>query len=44
MTYYVPAVQPTVAYYGVAGRSIYGTPRVYLPGQPVRNVLRAIAP
>lgn len=41
---YVPAVQPYVAYYGVAGRSLYGTPKVYVPGEPVRNVLRAITP
>jgi hypothetical protein len=43
-TYYAPAVQPTVVYYGAPGRSIYGTPRVYMPGQPVRNVLRAVTP
>jgi hypothetical protein len=43
-TYYAPAPQPYVAYYGALGSSIYGTPRVYMPGQPVRNVLRAVTP
>jgi hypothetical protein len=43
-TYYAPVVQPTVVYYGAVGTSIYGTPRLYLPGQPVRNVLRAVTP
>ncbi len=31
-------------YYGVAGTSIYGAPRVYVPGEPVRNTLRALTP
>jgi hypothetical protein len=43
-TYYGPAMQPTVVYYGVPGRSIFGAPTVYMPGQPVRNVLRAVTP
>jgi hypothetical protein len=43
-TYYAPAVQPTVVYYGYAGRSVFGAPRVYVPGQPVRNVFKAITP
>jgi hypothetical protein len=34
-TYYSPAV---------VGSSIYGTPRAYVPGQPVRNVLRSVLP
>ena len=41
---YAPAVHPVVAYYGVAGTSIFGTPKVYVHGEPVRNVLRAITP
>jgi hypothetical protein len=36
-TYYAPVV-----YYG--NTSVYGIPRVYVPGQPVRNVLRAVGP
>ena len=48
VTYYSPPVAPVVApypvYYGVPGLSIYGTPQIYVPGQPVRNVLRAITP
>jgi hypothetical protein len=43
-TYYTPAAQPYVSYYGSVGWSMYGTPTVYVPGQPVRNVLRAITP
>lgn len=43
-TYYAPVVQPYVTYYGTVGSSIYGTPKVYVPGQPVRNTLRAITP
>lgn len=46
-TYYAPAPPPTGVYYapyGVAGRSIFGAPRVYMPWQPVRNVLRAVTP
>jgi hypothetical protein len=37
-------VQPYAVYYGTAGKSIYGTLKVYVPGEPVRNVLRAITP
>ena len=48
-TYYAPAscgtcYSPVVGYYGVAGRSMFGAPRVYVPGQPVRNVFRAVTP
>jgi hypothetical protein len=41
---YAPAPQPYVPYYGTLGRRMYGTPKVYVPGEPVRNVLRAITP
>ena len=44
VTYYAPVARPYVAYYGVPGWSVYGTPRVYVPGQPVRNALRAVTP
>jgi hypothetical protein len=52
-TYYAPAV---TTYYGgpvvapvvgrpvVLGRSVYGTLRPYVPGQPVRNALRFTLP
>ena len=48
-TYYAPApcatcYSPVVGYYGVAGRSVFGAPRFYVPGQPVRNVFRAVTP
>ena len=43
-TYYAPAVVPYRAYYGVPGWSAFGAPRLYMPGQPVRNVLRAVTP
>lgn len=39
---YAPVVAPYRAYYGVPGVSIYGTPRVYVPGEPVRNTLKAV--
>lgn len=41
-TYYAPAT----VYYSpyVVGRSVFGAPRVYVPGQPVRNTLKAITP
>jgi hypothetical protein len=41
---YVPVVAPYRAYYGVPGVSMYGAPRVYVPGEPVRNALKAITP
>jgi len=41
---YAPVVAPYRTYYGVPGVSIYGTPQVYVPGEPVRNALRAITP
>ncbi len=47
VSYYAPyavAVRPYAAYYGVVGPSIYGTARLYRPGQPVRNVVRAVVP
>jgi hypothetical protein len=44
VAYYAPMAQPTVACYGKPGRSIFGTPKVYVPGEPVRNILRAITP
>jgi hypothetical protein len=28
----------------VVGSSIYGTAKVYVPGEPVRNVVRAVTP
>ncbi len=46
-TYYAPpavAVPYRAYYYGVPGWSVYGTPRVYVPGEPVRNTLRAVTP
>jgi hypothetical protein len=45
-TYYSPApvVMPYRAYYGVPGRSVFGAPRVYVPGEPVRNAVRAVTP
>lgn len=43
-TYYAPAVEPYVTYYGTLGSSVYGTPKVYVPGEPVRNTLRALTP
>ena len=41
---YAPAVVSYRVYYGVPGWSIYGTPRVYVPGEPVRNAVRAVTP
>jgi hypothetical protein len=41
---YAPVVAPYRAYYGVPGWSIYGTPRVYVPGEPVRNTVKAVLP
>ena len=44
-TYYAPAAPVVVpAYYGVPGWSVYGTPRVYVPGEPVRMQSRAVTP
>jgi hypothetical protein len=43
-TTYAPVVAPYRTYYGVPGASIYGAPRVYVPGEPVRNVLKAVTP
>lgn len=42
---YSPVVAaPYVTYYGSAGASVYGTPKVYVRGEPVRNALRALTP
>jgi hypothetical protein len=52
-TYYAPPV-PYATYYAApayvayprvaVGPSIYGTPKVYVRGEPVRNALRAVTP
>ena len=46
--YYAPAVAygPVAVPYrvGYPGRSMYGAPRIYVPGEPVRNTLKAITP
>jgi hypothetical protein len=42
-TYYAPATT-YVAGYGVVGSSVYGTPKVYVPGEPVRNLIRRNTP
>jgi hypothetical protein len=52
-TYYAPPV-PYASYYAApayvayrrvaVGPSMYGTPKVYVAGQPVRNALRAVTP
>ena len=51
VTYYAPAVQSYAGYYVravyspyVVRGSIYGTPKVYVAGQPVRNAPRALTP
>ncbi len=49
---YSPVVGSYTTYYGapvagpreVVGSSMYGTPKVYVSGEPVRNALRAITP
>ncbi len=43
-TYYAPAATTVVATPVVAARPVIIRPKVYIPGQPVRNVLRAITP
>jgi hypothetical protein len=43
-TYYGPTVAAYPAYYARPGWSVFGAPRVYVPGQPVRNALRAVTP
>ena len=45
---YAPVVQPYVSYAPVyspyvAGWSVYGTPKLYVAGEPVRNTLRALS-
>ena len=42
--YYGPTVAAYPAYYGAPGWSVFGAPRVYVAGQPVRNVVRAVTP
>jgi hypothetical protein len=42
--YYAPAVPASVIVNGRAGTSIYGTAKIYVPGEPVRNTIRAITP
>jgi hypothetical protein len=44
VAYSAPVVRPWAAYYGVPGWSVFGAPRAYVAGQPVRNVLRAVTP
>ena len=41
---YAPVVPSYRVYYAVPGVSIYGMPRVYVPGEPVRNVGKAVLP
>ena len=41
---YAPAVVPYRVSYGALGWSIYGAPRVYVPGEPVRNTVKALTP
>jgi hypothetical protein len=41
-SYYAPYAAYYAPAYAVAGTSIYGTPQFYVPGEPVRNVLRAV--
>ena len=41
---YAPVALPYRAYYGVPGWSMFGAPRVYVPGEPVRNALKAVTP
>ena len=43
-TYYGPTVVAYPTHYARLGWSVFGTPKVYVAGQPVRNVLRAITP
>ena len=43
-TYYGPAVAAYPVRYATPGWSVFGAPRVYVSGQPVRNTLRAITP
>jgi hypothetical protein len=38
--YYAPVYAPAV----VGGRSMFGAPRVYVGGQPVRNAVKAVTP
>ena len=43
-TYYGPTVAAYPAYYARPGWSVFVPLRVYVAGQPVRNVLRATTP
>lgn len=42
--YYGPTVAAYPAYYARPGWSVFGAPRVYVAGQPVRNVFRVFTP
>jgi hypothetical protein len=44
VAYPAPVIMPYRAYYGMPGWSMFGVPRLYVPGEPVRNVLRAVTP
>jgi len=44
VTYYSPVVRPYAAYYGTPGWSVFGTPKIYAPDQPVLNTIRALTP
>jgi hypothetical protein len=39
--YYAPTPYVTARPYAWVGSSVYGTPKVYVAGQPVRNAIRA---
>jgi hypothetical protein len=43
-TYAPVVVPPAPVQYVVPGRNIYGGPRLYVPGEPVRNAVRAVTP
>lgn len=41
---YAPVAGAVVAPYSRVGASVYGTPKVYVRGEPVRNAWRALTP
>ena len=43
-TYYAPGMRASVVPYARSGESIYGTPKIYVQGEPLRNVWRAVSP
>jgi hypothetical protein len=43
-SYYYPGYSTYYYGYGVPGTSVYGAPRYYVPGEPVRNTFRAVTP